>query len=41
MYFRVFGQSLLVIGSAELAHEFLDKRSANSSDRPSDPVTQL
>ncbi|KAI0763571.1 CyP450 monooxygenase [Trametes elegans] len=41
IYLRVMSRSILVIGSASLATEFLDKRSANSADRPSTPMTEL
>ncbi|OJT13611.1 O-methylsterigmatocystin oxidoreductase [Trametes pubescens] len=41
VYLRVFGKGLLVIGSVEVAYEFLDKRSANTSDRPESPVIGL
>ncbi len=41
IYLRVFGKGILLIGRAELAHEFLDKRSANTSDRASNPAMEL
>ncbi|KAI0642012.1 CyP450 monooxygenase [Trametes meyenii] len=41
VYLRVFGQHLIVIGKAELAFEFLEKRSASTSDRPLNPVVDL
>ncbi|KAL1950194.1 hypothetical protein VTO73DRAFT_5317 [Trametes versicolor] len=41
IYLRVFGKRLLLIGSAELGREILDKRSANTSDRPVNPVIGL
>lgn len=41
IYLRVFGKGVLLIGSAELAHEFLDKRSANTSDRAVSPAIKL
>ncbi|KAI0670902.1 CyP450 monooxygenase [Trametes maxima] len=40
-YLRVLGQHILVLGSAGVAIEFLEKRSANTADRPWSPVTEL
>ncbi|KAI0352616.1 CyP450 monooxygenase [Trametes cingulata] len=41
VYLRVPGQSLLVIGSADMAVEYLEKRSANSSDRLPSVLVEL
>ena len=34
MYVQAFGNKLIVLNSAKIAHELLDKRSANFSFRP-------
>ncbi|KAF2969995.1 hypothetical protein GQX73_g3492 [Xylaria multiplex] len=34
LYFNVLGRSIIVLNSIEAAHELLDKRGANYSDRP-------
>ncbi|KAI0763627.1 hypothetical protein BD413DRAFT_435882, partial [Trametes elegans] len=41
IYLQVPRQRILVIGSAKVATEFLEKRSANSSDRPHNIVFDL
>lgn len=41
MYFQVLGQSIMVIGSPEAMFEYLDKRSANTSDRVQTPMIEL
>ncbi|KAH9847890.1 CyP450 monooxygenase [Lenzites betulinus] len=40
-YLKVLNQGVLVIGSAQLAIEMLEKRSANSSDRPDNTALEL
>ena len=41
LYFRVFNQDSVVLGSPEAISEFLEKRTVNTSDRPYSPITQL
>ncbi|TFK83547.1 cytochrome P450 [Polyporus arcularius HHB13444] len=41
LFFRMLGQSLMVLGSAKAVFELLDKRSANYSDRPQSPMFDL
>ena len=41
MHFRVLGQSMVVLGSADAIFEYLDKRSANTSDRIQTPMIEL
>ena len=39
--YQVFGQSILVVNTAEAAFDLLDKRSANYSDRTPTPIIDL
>lgn len=41
VYMRVLGTPMLVVGSAQLANELLNKRSGNTPDRPPNPVVEL
>ncbi|KAI0631985.1 cytochrome P450 [Trametes polyzona] len=41
VYLNVLGTPILVIASSKLANEFLNTRSANSPDRPTNPVVEL
>ncbi|KAI0670966.1 CyP450 monooxygenase [Trametes maxima] len=41
IFMQVPGQSMLVLSSANSAIEYLEKRSANTSDRPQNPVVEL
>ena len=41
MYLNLLGQDIIVLGSLKAAHELLDKRSANYSDRPASVMVQL
>ena len=41
MHFNMLGQHMLVLGSPDVIFEFLDKRSANTSDRFVTPLTYL
>ena len=41
MYFHVLGQSIVVLGDADVVDEFLDKRSANTSDRAESQIVEL
>lgn len=41
LFFRMLGQSLMVLGSAKVAFELLEKRSVNYSDRPQSPMFDL
>ncbi|KAI1782834.1 cytochrome P450 [Ganoderma leucocontextum] len=41
LYLQVLGQSIVVLGSAEAIFEYLDKRSANTSDRVQSPMIEL
>ncbi|KAI0670926.1 cytochrome P450 [Trametes maxima] len=41
VYLNVLGQHILVVGSAAVATELLEKRSANTGDRPYNPVLEL
>ncbi|KAI0697653.1 cytochrome P450 [Cerioporus squamosus] len=41
MHFQVLGQHVVVLGSSDLIFEYLDKRSANTSDRKSTPMLKL
>ncbi|PIL29427.1 cytochrome P450 [Ganoderma sinense ZZ0214-1] len=41
LHFQVLGQSVVVLGSADAILEYLDKRSANTSDRPQSPMLEL
>ncbi|KAI0763639.1 cytochrome P450 [Trametes elegans] len=41
VYMNVMGDHIVVIRSAEVAHEFLNKRSANTSDRSTNPLFEL
>ena len=41
VYFRVLGQSIIVLNSADNVIELLAKRSATSSDRPQTPMIEL
>ncbi|KAI0631914.1 cytochrome P450 [Trametes polyzona] len=40
-YLEVFGRSILVLGSSEVIFELLEKRAANTSDRPLSPLVEL
>ncbi|KAI0643150.1 CyP450 monooxygenase [Trametes meyenii] len=40
-YLQVFAQPIVIIGKVALATEYLEKHSANTSDRPSNPVFEL
>ncbi|KAI0670955.1 CyP450 monooxygenase [Trametes maxima] len=40
-YLRAFTQPVVIIGNAALARDYLEKHSANTSDRPSNPVFEL
>ena len=41
MHLRVLGEDIIIISSAEVANELLNKRSANTADRPSLAVIEL
>lgn len=42
VHLRVLGQSIVVLGSADIVFEYLDsKRSANTSDRKQTPMIEL
>ncbi len=41
LHFEVLGDSIVVLGSAEVIMEFLDKRSANTSDRTENVLIEL
>ena len=41
LFFRTLGQAMIVLGSARVAFELLEKRSANYSDRPQSPMFNL
>ena len=41
VHFRVLGQSIIVLNSADDVIELLEKRSATSSDRPQTPMIEL
>lgn len=41
MHVNVFGQSIVIINSAEAAYEFFEKRSLNNSDRLLTPMMKL
>ncbi|KAM5536769.1 hypothetical protein V8D89_009487 [Ganoderma adspersum] len=41
IYLQVLGQPIVVLGSADAIFEYLDKRTANTSDRVQSPMTEL
>ena len=41
LHFRVLGTSIVVLGSADVIFEYLDGRSANTSDRKQTPLIEL
>ncbi|TBU44099.1 cytochrome P450 [Dichomitus squalens] len=41
LHLRVFGQSTVVLGSADVIHQYLEKRAANTSDRKQSPMIEL
>ncbi|RDX45817.1 cytochrome P450 [Lentinus brumalis] len=41
LHFRILGHSIVILGSAELMTQYLDKRSANTSDRKQTPLIEL
>ncbi|EIW59173.1 cytochrome P450 [Trametes versicolor FP-101664 SS1] len=41
VYMHVLGTPMLVVGSAQLANELLNRRSKNTPDRPPNPVIEL
>ena len=41
MHFRVLGQSIVVLGSPDVIFDFLEKRSANTSDRQTSIVMEM
>lgn len=41
LHFRVLGHSTVVLGSARIIKEYLNKRSANTSDRKQTPLIKL
>lgn len=41
VHLRIMNQHILVVGNAQLATELLEKRSANTSDRPLDVALEL
>ncbi|PIL29134.1 hypothetical protein GSI_09183 [Ganoderma sinense ZZ0214-1] len=41
VYLQVFGQSIVVLGSPDAIFEYLDKQSANTSDRVQTPMIEL
>ncbi|KAM5532989.1 hypothetical protein V8D89_013331 [Ganoderma adspersum] len=41
IHFRILGRSTIILGSPELIRESLEKRAANTSDRPQVPVIEL
>ncbi|RDX45836.1 cytochrome P450 [Lentinus brumalis] len=41
MHFQVLGQHVVVLGSSDVIFEYLDKRSANTSDRKVTPMLEL
>lgn len=41
MHFQVLGQRVVVLGSSDVVLEYLDKRSANTSDRKVTPMLEL
>ena len=41
VYLNILGQDTIVLGSLKAARDLLDKRSANSSDRPTSVMVQL
>lgn len=41
LHFRVLGQSTVVLGSANVMTEYLNKNSVNTSDRKQTPLIEL
>ncbi|KAI0332175.1 cytochrome P450 [Cubamyces sp. BRFM 1775] len=41
VYLEVLGRSMIILGSADVMNEFLEKRSAITSDRPPSPLSVL
>ena len=41
VYLNALGQSMLIVGSYKVAHELLEKRSANYSDRPQSVMAKV
>ncbi|KAI0697627.1 cytochrome P450 [Cerioporus squamosus] len=41
LHFRILGHSTVILGSAEVMTRYLDKRSANTSDRKQTPLIEL
>ncbi len=41
VYLNLLGRDTVVLGSLKAAHDLLDKRSANYSDRPTSVMVQL
>ena len=41
MYLNLLGQDIIFLGSLTAAHDLLDKRSANYSDRPTSVMAHL
>ena len=41
MYFRVLGQPYVILNTADLVLEYLNKKSAITSDRPQSPLLKM
>ena len=41
IHFRILGRSTVILGKSEIIREFLEKRAANTSDRPQVPTIEL
>ena len=41
LYFKVLGSSILVLDSARVATEMLEKKAANTADRAQTPMIEL
>ena len=41
VHLRAMGRSFVVLGNAEVVLEYLEKRSANTSDRIDSPLTEV
>ena len=41
MYLQVLGEPIIIVGDPDVANELLNRRSANTADRPRNPVVEL
>ncbi|KAI0333736.1 cytochrome P450 [Cubamyces sp. BRFM 1775] len=41
VYLQVLGEPMIIVGDPDVAHELLNKRSANTADRPRNPIVEL